>query len=57
MGDLSDFQGGQIVSACFTGASVTKMVALLGVYRTAVSKVMTAYTNHGETSSAERKSG
>ena len=57
MGDLPDFQGGQSVTACVTGASVTKMVTLLGVYRTAVSKVMTAYTNHGETSSAERKSG
>jgi len=30
---------------------------LLGVPRAAVSKVTTAYTNHGKTSSAERNSG
>jgi hypothetical protein len=30
---------------------------LLGVSRAAVSKVMTAYTNHGKTSSSKRNSG
>jgi hypothetical protein len=33
------------------------MTILLGVSRKAVSMVMMAYTNHGTTSSAKRKSG
>ena len=57
MGDLSDFQRGQIVGALLAGASVTKMVALLGVLRAAVSKVMMVYTNQGKTSSPNRNSG
>jgi len=58
MGDLSDFQGGQIVGARLAGLSVTKLATLLGVSRrAAVSRVMTAYTNHGKTSSAKRISG
>jgi len=57
MGDLSDFQRGQIVGACLAGASVIKMVTLLDVSRAAVSKVMATYTNHGRTSSAKRNSG
>ena len=52
MGDLSDFQRGQIVGAHLAGASVTKTATLLGVSRAAVSKVMTTHTNHGKTSSA-----
>jgi biotin operon repressor len=40
MGDLSDFQSGQIVGARLAGASVTKTATLLGVSRAAVSKVM-----------------
>jgi predicted transcriptional regulator len=47
MGDLSDFQRGQIVGERLAGASVTKMATLLGLSRAAVSNVMTAYTNHG----------
>jgi predicted transcriptional regulator len=34
----------------------TKTATLLGVSNAAVSKVMTAYTNHGKTSSAKRNS-
>jgi len=57
MGDLSDFQRGQLVDACLAGASVTKMATLLGVSRAAVRKVMLAHTNCGMTSSAKRISG
>jgi transposase len=56
MGDLSAFERGQIVGARLAGASVTKTDTLLGVSRTTVSKVMSAYTNHGNTS-ANRNSG
>jgi predicted transcriptional regulator len=57
MGELSDFQRGQIVCARLAGAFVTKTAILLGVSRAAVSKVMTAYTNHRKSSFAERNSG
>jgi predicted transcriptional regulator len=57
MGDLSDFQTGQMVGACLTGASVPKMSTLLGVSRPAVSKVMTSYTNCRKTSSSKMNNG
>jgi len=57
MGDLSDFGTGQIVGACSAVAPLIKTATLLGVSRAAVSKVMTAYTNHGKTPSARRNSG
>jgi len=41
MGDLSDFQGKQIVGVCLPGTCVTKVVTLLGVFKAAVSTVMT----------------
>jgi transposase len=57
MGDLSDFERGQIVRARLAGAFVIKTAILLGVSRATVSKVMSAYTNHGKTTSAKRNSG
>jgi transposase len=57
MEDLSNFERGQIIGALLTGASVMKTAKLLGVLRSAVSKVMSAYTNHGKTTSAKRNSG
>jgi predicted transcriptional regulator len=57
MGDFSDFKRRHIVGARLSGTSVIKMATLLGVSRVAVSKVMTAYINHGKTSSAKRNSG
>jgi transposase len=57
MGDLANFERGQIVGARLPGASMTKTATLLGVSRMTVSKVMSAYTNHGKTSSSKRNSG
>jgi IS30 family transposase len=59
MGDLPNFERGQIVGAHLAVTSVTKTATLFGVQRTTVSKVMSAYTNHGKPTSAkksERKS-
>jgi transposase len=56
MGDLSDFERQQIVGARLSGASVTKIVTLLGVSRATVSKVTPAYMNHGITTSAKGNS-
>ena len=44
-----DLQRGQTVGKHLAGASGTKMTTSIGVSRTAVSKVMMAYTNHGKT--------
>jgi transposase len=55
-GRLSDFHTRHIFGARFAGEYVTE-TALLGVSRAVVFKVMTAYTDHGKTSSAERYSG
>jgi predicted transcriptional regulator len=49
MGGFADFERGQIVVARLGGASVAKTATLLGASRTTVSKVMSAYTNHGKT--------
>jgi hypothetical protein len=57
IGDSSGFERGQIVGEHLAGASVTKAATLLGVPRATVSKVMSAYTNHGKTTSAKRNSG
>jgi hypothetical protein len=57
MGDLSDFQTGQILGACLAEASIIKSVTFFGGSRSAVAEVMTAYTNHGKTSLGMRNSG
>jgi hypothetical protein len=53
MEDLSDFERRQIVGAHLAGESAT----LLGASRVTVSKVMSAFMNHGKTTSAERNNG
>jgi hypothetical protein len=57
MGDLSDFERGQIIGAHLAGASVTKTATLLVELRITISKVMSAYINHGTTNSAKANSG
>jgi hypothetical protein len=56
MGDLSNFERGQIIGVCLAGASVTKTATLLGVSRVKVSKVMLAYMNHWRATSVKRNS-
>jgi hypothetical protein len=46
VGDLTEFQSGQIVGVRLAGASVTKMATLLCVSKAAIAKVM---TRHGKT--------
>jgi hypothetical protein len=57
MGNLSDFERGKIVGARLAVVSVIKTAILLGVLRATISKVMSAYTNRGKTTSAKRNSG
>jgi transposase len=57
MGDLSAFEKGHIVGARLARVSVTKTATLLSVSIATVSVVMSAYTNHGKTTSAKRNSG
>jgi hypothetical protein len=57
MGDLSDSESGQIIGVHLPGVSGTKTIILLGVSRVIVSKVMSAYTNRGKTTSVKTNSG
>jgi transposase len=57
MRDLSDFESGQMAGVRLAGASVIKNATSLGVSRATISEVMSAYTNHGKTTSAKRNSG
>jgi hypothetical protein len=54
--ETSEFERGQIVGARLAGTSVRKPAILLGASRATVSKVMSAYTNHGKTKAAKRNS-
>jgi hypothetical protein len=57
IGNLADFERGQIVVVHLVEASVTETATLLGVLRGEVSKVWSAYMNHGKTTSAKKNSG
>jgi transposase len=57
MRDLSDFEKGHTVGAHLAGTSLIKTAKLVGVSRVTVPKAMSAYMNHGETTSAKRNSG
>jgi hypothetical protein len=57
MGDLFDFERGHIIGERLAGASVIKTATLLDVLRATVSKVMSAYINHGKTTSVKRNIG
>jgi hypothetical protein len=57
MGDLSDLESGQIVGVRLAEESVTRTDTLIGVSSATLSKVMSAYTNHGKTISVKRDSG
>jgi hypothetical protein len=56
-GDFSDFVRGQIVNTRLVVASVIKTAIILDESKATDSKVMTAYTNHGKTTSGNRNSG
>jgi transposase len=57
MGDFFDFEREQMASTCLAGGSMMKTATLLGVSRARVPKIMSAYTNHGKTTSAKRSIG
>jgi predicted transcriptional regulator len=57
MGNLSEFGRRLNNGMHLAGASVTKNATLLNVSGATVSKVVSAYTNHGKTTSAKRNSG
>jgi predicted transcriptional regulator len=56
MRDLAHFERGQIDGARLAGISVIKIATLLGISRATVSKITSAYTNHGKITSAMRNS-
>jgi transposase len=57
LGDLYDFERGQIAGARLAGESLIKSATLFVVSREIVSNVMSVYTNCGKTASAKGNSG
>jgi transposase len=57
MGVLSNSETGQMVGKCLAAASMPKTATLLGVSKATISKVLSAYMNHGTTTLAKRNSG
>jgi transposase len=57
MEDLLDSERVRIFGARIAGASVSIIATLLGVPRATVSKVMSAYTHRGKTSSVKGNNG
>jgi hypothetical protein len=55
MGDLSNFERGQVIGVHLAGASATKTATVLDVLIRAVSKVMSAYINHEKTNISEEE--
>ncbi|GFV16105.1 transposable element Tc1 transposase [Trichonephila clavipes] len=54
---LSDVKIGMIIGIRLTGVSMSRTVKLVGVSRTTVSRVITAYTNMGKVTSVKNSSG
>ncbi|GFV43794.1 transposable element Tc1 transposase [Trichonephila clavipes] len=57
MCDLSDVKRGMVIGARLAGASVSRTANLVGVLKTTVLRVITAYTNLGKVSSAKHNRG
>ena len=49
MGDLIDFEKGQIVGARMAGASITKAAELLSFSRAIISRTMSKFEKHDKT--------
>lgn len=56
MSNLSDMKRDMIIGTCLVEVSMSKTANLVGVSRTAVSRVITVYTNQGKVSSVKHKS-
>jgi hypothetical protein len=56
MGELTDFERGQMIVVHLAGTSVTKTATLFGVLIAIISMVILAYTNYGKTTPAKRNS-
>ncbi|GFV03027.1 transposable element Tcb1 transposase [Trichonephila clavipes] len=57
MCDLFEVKRGMVIGARLAEASLSRTAKFVGVSRTTVSRVMTAYTNMGKVSSVKHNSG